>query len=156
MNNSIRIAGGTAVALLAAALYAQNGAQAWNEVPLSDHTYSEHANRMQRDTIEIPIDAFGELEYKLGMQAGDAIVYSWQVDGIDDPEFLYAEFHGHTEPVPGEAGTVMFYRRAEGGSENGALTAPFDGIHGWFLQNRSTRSIVVRLDVAGFYELIPQ
>ena len=146
----------TGLLLLTATPNAQDGGPEWIDVPLSENTYREHERAMRQDKIEIPLGAFDELEYKLGMEEGDAIVYSWRVEGIDDPEFLFAEFHGHTEPVPGEPGTVMFYRRAEGGTENGALTAPFSGIHGWFLQNRSTRAIVVHLEVAGFYELIDQ
>jgi hypothetical protein len=36
------------------------------------------------------------------------------------------------------------------------LTAPFTGIHGWYLRNDADEPIVVRLKVAGFYELVPQ
>jgi hypothetical protein len=147
---------GFALSAVSAALYAQGNAPDWNEVDLSEHTYREHDRTMRRDLIDIPLGPDGELEYKLGMQEGDAIVYSWRVEGIDDPELLYAEFHGHTEREPGQPGTLMFYRRAEGLSESGALTAPFSGIHGWYLQNRSERAIVVKLDVAGFYELVEQ
>jgi hypothetical protein len=31
------------------------------------------------------------------------------------------------------------------------LTAPFDGVHGWYLQNQSDHPVVVRLQLAGFY-----
>jgi hypothetical protein len=50
----------------------------------------------------------------------------------------------------------MFYRKATGATERGVLTAPFKGIHGWYLRNDSDDRIVVRLKVAGFYELMPQ
>jgi hypothetical protein len=128
----------------------------WIEVPLADNTYSEQAKAMRQDTIDIPLPGFGRLEYKLGIQEGDAIVYRWTAIDLGEPEMLYAEFHGHTEPEPGEPGTVMFYRKAEGGDESGVLSAPFSGIHGWYLENRSSAPIVVRLEVAGFYELIEQ
>lgn len=128
----------------------------WIDVPLADNTYSEQSETIQSDTIEIPLPPFGELEYKLGMREGDTIVYSWKVADISDPELLYAEFHGHTEPEPGEPGTVMFYRKASGGTESGALKAPFSGIHGWYLVNESSARIVVELEVAGFYELLEQ
>ena len=108
------------------------------------------------DTIEIRIPGYdGDLEYKIRMRGGDTVVYSWQVAEIENPEFFYTEFHGHTEPAPGQVGQVMFYRKATGATAQGWLQAPFEGIHGWYLQNQSTQPVVVRLQLAGFYELIP-
>jgi hypothetical protein len=127
----------------------------WNEMPLGDGTFSEHAGAFRSDTIDIPLGPRGELEYKLGIEAGNGIVYEWNVLDIEDPELLYSEFHGHTEPV-NNVGDLMFYRKADGGSERGSLVAPFSGIHGWYLVNGTDEPIVVRLEVAGFYELLPQ
>jgi hypothetical protein len=108
------------------------------------------------DTIDIPLPGNdGDLEYKLRMREGDSMVYSWRVLEISDPEWFYSEFHGHTEPTPGGVGDVMFYRRETGSTENGSFVAPFEGIHGWYLQNQSENPVVVRLELAGFYELIP-
>ena len=110
----------------------------------------------QTHTVDIPLAAEdGDLEYKLQMREGDAIVYSWRVLEIDNPEWFYSEFHGHTEPTPGEVGEVMFYRRETGSTDNGSFVAPFEGIHGWYLQNQTEYPVVVRLEVAGFYEVIP-
>ena len=128
----------------------------WIEVELPDGVFREHAGEYRADTIDIPLRPFGELEYKLGMREGDSIVYQWNVVEISDPELLYAEFHGHTERVGGAPGTLMYYRKANGGEERGALVAPFSGIHGWYLKNDSDDPIVVRLRVAGYYELIEQ
>lgn len=130
--------------------------QDWIEVPPGDGTFREYSGEFRKDTIDIPLRPYGELEYKLGMREGDTIVYEWEVVDIDDPELLYSEFHGHTERVGDEPGTLMFYRKASGGTERGALVAPFSGIHGWYLVNGSNEPIVVRLDVAGFYTLIDQ
>lgn len=127
----------------------------WNEMPPGDGTFNEHSGEFRSDTIDIPLVGHGELEYKLGIEAGDAIVYEWNVLNIEDPSLLYSEFHGHTPPVDG-VGDLMFYRKAEGGTERGSLVAPFTGIHGWYLVNGSEEPIVVRLEVAGFYEILPQ
>ena len=127
----------------------------WNELPISDGTFNVHTGEFRSDTIDIPLDGNGELEYKLHIEGGNAIVYEWNVLGIEDPNLLYSEFHGHTEAVD-NVGDLMFYRKADGGRERGSLTAPFTGIHGWYLVNRTDEPIVVRLDVAGFYELLPQ
>jgi hypothetical protein len=127
----------------------------WNELPLADGVFREYTTDYRTDVIEIPLGSLEELEYKLGLNEGDAIVYQWDAVDLKDPEMLWAEFHGHTPPVD-NAGDLMFYRKATGATERGTLVAPFTGIHGWYLRNDSEQAIVVQLKVAGFYELLPQ
>jgi hypothetical protein len=135
---------------------APQGTSPWNEIPLTPGVFREQGRDYRSDVIDIPVGPFGELEYKLGMDAGDSIVYRWDALEMANPQLLYAEFHGHTERVGDARGDLMFYRKANGGQERGALTAPFSGIHGWYLKNDTDRPIVVRLNVAGFYELVAQ
>lgn len=127
----------------------------WNEMPLADGVFREYSGEYRSDVIDIPLEGGGELEYKLGLNEGDSIVYQWDAVDLDEPDSLYAEFHGHTPPVGG-VGDLMFYRKATGATERGTLVAPFTGIHGWYLRNDGEEPIVVRLKVAGFYELLPQ
>jgi hypothetical protein len=127
----------------------------WNELPMPDGVFREYAADYRTDVIDIPLGAGGELEYKLGLNKGDSIVYQWDAVDLKDAEALYAEFHGHTAPV-NNVGDLMYYRKASGDSERGTLVAPFTGIHGWYLRNDGEESIVVRLKVAGFYELLEQ
>jgi len=127
----------------------------WNELPLADGVYREYSADYRSDVIDIPLEPFGELEYKLGLNEGDAIVYQWDAVDLKEPEMLWAEFHGHTPPV-NNVGDLMFYRKATGATERGTLVAPFTGIHGWYLRNDAEEAIVVRLKVAGFYELLEQ
>ena len=127
----------------------------WNELPLPEGVFREYTTDYRTDVIEIPLGPLEELEYKLGLNEGDAIVYQWDAVDLKDPEMLWAEFHGHTPPV-NNAGDLMFYRKATGATERGTLVAPFTGIHGWYLRNDGEQPIVVQLKVAGFYELLPQ
>ncbi len=126
----------------------------WNEMELPAGVFREYATDYRNDVIDIALKPGGWLEYKLGLNQGDSIVYQWDAD-IADARLLYAEFHGHTEPVDNK-GDLMFYRKASGGTERGVLTAPFTGIHGWYLRNDSEAPVVVRLKVAGFYELLEE
>ena len=126
----------------------------WNEMPLADGVFREYTTDYRTDAIDIPLGPLEELEYKLGLNEGDSIVYQWDAVDLKDPEKLYAEFHGHTPPVD-NVGDLMFYRKATGATERGTLVAPFTGIHGWYLRNDTEAPIVVRLKVAGFYELLP-
>lgn len=110
------------------------------------------ANRLytapwRRDTVKIPIGPDGELEYKLRMKAGEAIVYSWKVDRGS----VYYDLHGQPENDPDKA--QRYKEVQEATSANGSLVAPFDGIHGWYLLNLTPKPLTVTLEVAGFYEL---
>ena len=125
----------------------------WNELPLADGVFRVYSAEYRTDVIDIPLEPLEELEYKLGLNEGDSIVYQWDAVDLKDPEKLYAEFHGHTPPVD-NVGDLMFYRKATGGTERGTLVAPFTGIHGWYLRNDGEEPIIVRLKVAGFYELL--
>jgi len=112
------------------------------------------------DVIEIPLkpdedpERGNELEYKVHLEKGGSYVYSWEVAEITNPEEFYTEFHGHTAEA-GKTMTVAEYRKATGSSDNGILTAPFAGVHGWYFQNQSLKPVIVRLKLSGFYTLIP-
>ena len=120
----------------------------------------EYPMGFRTDVIEIPLRAGGdstrgdELEYKVRMRKDATFVYEWSVPGVSNPEEFYFDFHGHTLTAAKEM-TVATYKQATGTSANGALTAPFDGVHGWFFQNQSVGPIVVHVKISGFYELIP-
>ena len=118
---------------------------------------------LRSDVIEIPLTDFlggakgSELEYKVDMKEGATLIYEWQVIGADKANDFHYDFHGHTTPdVKGEQMTVATYKQAYGLSQQGALTAPFDGIQGWQFSNSSEKPVVVRVKLTGFYELIPE
>jgi hypothetical protein len=118
-----------------------------------------YPDAFRSDVITIPLGVsdFGqvyELEYKVRMKKGATLVYSWDVPGVPNPEEFYTEFHGHTLESR-EKMTVADYRKSTGTKDNGALSAPFDGIHGWYVQNQSVKPVKLTLRLAGFYDLIP-
>ena len=114
---------------------------------------------VRSDVVEVPLPPRGgpaqgdELEYKVHLRKGGSYIYSWEVSGVADPEEFYTEFHGQTIG-PGSP-TVAYYRKATGIRDNGLLTAPFDGVHGWYFQNQTASAVKVRLRLAGFYDLVP-
>lgn len=119
----------------------------------------EYEMPFRTDTIEIPLrdgddrTRGNELEYKVRMKKDATLIYEWSVADIANPEEFYYDFHGHTT-VEGQEMTVATYKQATGTSARGALTAPFEGVHGWFLQNQSAKAVVVKVKLSGFYELI--
>jgi hypothetical protein len=109
------------------------------------------------DTIDIPLASGdllegSEIEWKVRMTKGQSLVYAWSVSGLSNPGEFYSDFHGHSPPKPKLQ--VATYRQGIGASDNGSLTAPFDGIHGWYLQNQSAGPVVVHLKLSGFYALV--
>lgn len=122
----------------------------WIEVPLSANTFYDSTTTYKEETYDILILRQAALEFKLALNKGDSIAYNWAVD-MAQPELLNVEFHGHTHRAGEEPGTVMFYKVHNDGKEQGALVAPFDGIHGWYLDNKSDEDITVKLRVAGFF-----
>ena len=123
----------------------------WIEIPLADHTWSGTEIPLKQGEYEITVEGGSALEYKIGLREGASIVYSLVAD-LADPSLLDIEFHGHTERAGDAPGTVMFYTIHNDGQEQGVLTAPFTGIHGWYLNNHSEDDVVVTVRIAGFYE----
>jgi hypothetical protein len=116
------------------------------------HFYS---TEFRADTVDIPLTAGGDLtggderEWKVRMQVGDTVVYSWSVAA--PPDEFYFDFHGQSDPNPEV--NVLSYKEGLGIASNGSMVAPFDGIHGWYLQNQSEKPVVVHLKLSGFYQM---
>ena len=125
----------------------------WIDIPLPESVFYNEQAEFRSDVIEIPVFALKDLEYKLNMKQGHAITYSWKAFGLNDPEKLLIEFHGHTIRETEAPGDLMFYKVGRSDSSSGYLVAPFEGIHGWYFSNETGEDINVILTVSGFYDL---
>ncbi len=124
----------------------------WREYPLRDGVISIQPAKWRTDKILVPVRAGQGLEYKLTMKKGEGLVYNISYGALSDPKLMVVEFHGHTKQVDG-VGDLMFYSKTGGSPESGVFTAPWDGIHGWYLKNNSPKDVVAILELAGFYAL---
>src|ERR1700686_347218 len=124
----------------------QAGAKASTVPALSTNAWF-YPTEYRADTVKIPLGPDGEIEYKVAMKAGEAMVYSWSVDR----ESVYYDFHGEPSNDPKHA--TRYREEQENTKSNGAFVAPFEGIHGWFWLNLSGKPIVVTLKMSGFYQL---
>ena len=124
----------------------------WREYPLRDGVISIQPVKWRTDIVKVPVPAGKGLEYKLTMKKGEGLVYNVSYGALADPKLMLTEFHGHTRQVDG-VGDLMFYSKTGGSPESGVFTAPWDGIHGWYLKNDSPKDVVVTLELAGFYAL---
>ena len=124
----------------------------WREYPLRDGVISIQPAKWRTDTVDVRVPAGKGLEYKLTMKKGEGLVYNVSYGALADSSLMLTEFHGHTPQVDG-VGDLMFYSKTGGTPQSGVFTAPWDGIHGWYLKNDSPEDVVVTLQLAGFYAL---
>lgn len=124
----------------------------WREYPLRDGVIAIQPAKWRTDTVDIAVPAGEGLEYKLTMTQGETLVYNISYGTLAEPGKLLSEFHGHTRQVDG-VGDLMFYAKTGGTPQSGVFTAPWDGIHGWYLKNDSPKDVVVKVELAGFYAL---
>jgi hypothetical protein len=124
----------------------------WREYPLRDGVISIQPVKWRTDKVLVPVAAGKGLEYKLTMKKGEGLIYNISYGALSDPKLMVVEFHGHTKQVDG-VGDLMFYSKTGGTPESGVFTAPWDGIHGWYLKNDSPKDVVAILELAGFYTI---
>lgn len=124
----------------------------WREYPLREGVIGVRPAKWRTDTVDVAVPAGKGLEYKLTMKKGETLVYNISYGTLSEPGKMLSEFHGHTPQVNG-VGDLMFYSKSDGSPQSGSFTAPWDGIHGWYLKNDSPNDVVVKLELAGFYAL---
>ena len=95
------------------------------------------------DEVEFILEPFQSLEYKYLMDQGNALVFSWQADGG-----LYFDLHAENITVEDYEES---YAAGDATGDQGAYEAAFNGMHGWFWENRTFEDVTLRLSTAGFY-----
>lgn len=95
------------------------------------------------ETIELILEPFQSLEYKYLMDTGNTLVFSWQADGE-----LYFDMHAEDTTVEDYDES---YAQGDAASDQGSYQAAFNGMHGWFWENRTFQTVTLTLSTAGFY-----
>jgi hypothetical protein len=101
-----------------------------------------------QDTVKIVVPAGEGLEYKFHLLKGAALEYSWTTDGAA----LYFDFHG--EPQGDKTGYFKSYKETTDSQSSGSLSAPFEGSHGWYWENKSSAPVTVVLNTKGAYRIL--
>jgi len=97
----------------------------------------------KNDEVEFLLEPFQSLEYKYLMDMGQAIVFSWSADGE-----LYVDLHAENLTVEDAEET---YLQGVISQQMGAYEAAFNGMHGWFWENRGFETVTLRLKTSGFF-----
>ncbi len=121
----------------------------------------------KEDYVEFPLGPFESIEYKYHMDAGQAMVYSWQAEGEVVFDFHSHEEH-HDEHDLHEAGHAehahdedheeeheedsISFSVGRAAAQHGTYVAPYSGLHGWFWENRGQQEVTVKVTTRGFFE----
>ncbi len=97
-----------------------------------------------KDEIEFTLGPFESIEYKYPLEQGQAIVYTWQATGE-------VVFDLHSEEVGTDPEEAVSFSVGRGLEEHGTYVAPYDGIHGWFWENRGDEQVDVTLTTSGYF-----
>lgn len=97
-----------------------------------------------RDELVFTLAPSEAKEIKLVMAAGDVATFEWAADGAG---VNYTQ-HGDD----GGANEVRFEDGRASPGQEGTMTAPFAGKHGWFWRNRGDAPVTVTLRVGGAYD----
>lgn len=135
------------------ALAGQQAPPQWVEIPSPEGSFRDGAGAYVTDVLDITVAGGQGLEIDLGMKRGAAIVFSWRTLQPTGAR-VFTEFHGHTNREAGAPGVLVFYKKSETAGEAGALVAPFDGTHAWYFRNTGAVPVRLRLELAGFYQLL--
>lgn len=100
------------------------------------------------DTVSIVIPPLKGLEYKFAMEKGAVLEFAWATDG----EAIYFDFHG--EPTGAKNGYFKSYKDTTDKELKGLLTAPFEGIHGWYWENETNQPVTINLNTKGSYKVL--
>lgn len=149
--SAIALAVGTVV-LLTAILPAEFGVDplgtgrlfGLNALSAEENPFEENAEIHRSDYVEFELGPFESVEYKYTMDFDSPMVFSWSSDGE-----VYYDMHA--EPAGLGEEFAESFEQGNGTERSGSFHAPFNGIHGWFWENRGSRLVTVRLYAAGFF-----
>ena len=132
----------------AAALIAEEEAAAafarTSESAPREATSSERTGNLEMAEVVLQPDEGKEI--KLRMMEGASVSYEWWTDGGG------VNFDTHADQPTGSAHS--YSKGLDQSSDEGVLTAAFDGMHGWFWRNRTSEVVTITLRVEGdFREL---
>ncbi len=130
------------------------GAATLNEI--AGKPFRSYPEEFKTSLITLSIPSQGHPEYYVRMEAGDTIVYSWDVLNNKEPNVVFTYFHSDGALRPGMLDRTISDQASTGSEGGGSLIAAWKGIYGWSWENKGDSAVTVRLRIAGFYELIPE
>ena len=119
-------------------------------VEVNDPPPAQQYDVREDSDITVVVRAGKGIEYKFKMLKYGSTKYEWSTNGL----ILYSDMHGEILlEDPPEDEFFESYTEAYSNNMTGTLTAPFEGIHGWYFRNKNKEDVTVRIKLKGQYEL---
>lgn len=112
------------------------------EVGRQDSLYDAQTTWIN-DTQQFNLGPFESIELKYRLKRDAAILFEWS----SSAELV---FDFHAEPDGAAEGYAESFEKGRDLNKQGSYIASFDGIHGWFFENRNMEKANVSLRVTGF------
>ena len=109
--------------------------------PMVNGPLNQYGVPFKTDAITFTLGPYDYIEYKYALQEGAQMQFSWKASLP-----VIHDFHGERE-----SGEATSFDKSNKQEANGALTAPFTGIHGWYWENPGGDTVTVTLKSSGFY-----
>ncbi|WDE03407.1 hypothetical protein SG34_018650 [Thalassomonas viridans] len=110
-----------------------------------DSQISNNQASGEQNSVVLTVPAGKGIEYKLSVKQFKKVNYEWLTDGGE----VYVDLHG--EPAGDTTGYFESYAIATLPEMKGSFTAPFDGSHGWYWKNTSSKDMQIQLLFDGDY-----
>jgi hypothetical protein len=117
--------------------------------PAQTGIYTAQPGVYKVDSEDLALGPGEGVEIKYHMQKGAGMVYAWKADAN-----VQFEFHGEPDNKPNKDYFESYQLDDKVGQDHayGAFTAPTTGIHGWFWENKTHKTVQIHLTTAGFYD----
>lgn len=116
----------------------------------SENKAENSVTNNQSNTATIVIKANKALEYKFKINQYEKLKYEWTADTP-----LRYDFHGDPEDKDSYSkGYFESYANGTSDAAKGKITIPYNGSHGWYWKNTSTKDITITLTTKGNYNII--
>ena len=102
-------------------------------------------NQYRVDSRDFKIPPMTGMEFKYELDKGATMLYEWKSS-------FFVDFDFHTEPEGAPQGTSDSFEKGTAAQARGGYTAPYDGIHGWYWENKTDREITLTLSASGFFQ----
>jgi hypothetical protein len=103
---------------------------------------------LRADEMTLTLPPHSGVEVKAQMAAGDHMIFRWEASGP-----VKADMHGEP-PNAADGEFTSYWKESDLTSGQGAFTAPFEGIHGWYWRNRGETPVTVTVRTNGFYKAL--
>ena len=107
---------------------------------------TQRASAQRSDVTEVTLRPGEGKEIKLAMREGAQVQYSWITQGG------VVNFDKHADSTNPPRSYFGYNKGSAVSTDEGVLTAAFDGMHGWFWRNRGGAAVTVTLRTDGDYQ----